>query len=696
MAQSSDNMRLADAKPKNGNGVRFNLPENNADWSDEYWRHFDMISDAEAKAFTTITKSESDRCLQHLSQTLLEPCTSLDQPILEHWRNSLARTLVIPGRLFNERIRIREEIDDRYHLELGLYSTVELQRHPNHLKLVGTAKGLCELLEARALALENAGGSLYKTLDEIARATRNWHHQTRQDHRTTQDDQDESDEIYVLNCPQLHVISKQGLVRYLGNVVPQSQESLQAGAAFIEWPSRNCPACGAGCVSARLIEPLRGIAQQAVDLERDRMTIRWNVAELLQYTLGLSQREQGLLSETATPTGSHRPSSSFGERSVRQVSITTASSHSDGFFEWSEALKYAFTASGVHLILWKQAYKCFATLGLYSSSDVYWDIPTGSSSNTFLVAGGNAVFCALVQDSSKKFTLHVFAQGQRTPRYSFEIDNSTVTQPFAMAVSPDDSSVAVGFGKAIVVCDLNAATCGETYDLTRDGVRDQVINFSRDSTRVVVASRMSFDGSVYCNTWEKSASPNSGKRVQIDKWKKGSSGDYGLRSVFYDDVNRCAIVAAYVSYLASESNTYLIGGYKTQCAAQSGDAFLFVSDDWTKRRHEVVELSTTNAASKGEVWLNVQGLRGHRTTFTKKEELPIMASVKADKTAMFWVSDGKMNLAWIQKQPPHESMPKNEHKQKQKQKQKHEHGQIHEHKVINERFSALRSQLVGI
>lgn len=36
--------------------------------------------------------------------------------------------------------------------------------------------------------------------------------------------EDESDGIYVLNCPRLHLISRKGLMEYLGNVDVRRQQ----------------------------------------------------------------------------------------------------------------------------------------------------------------------------------------------------------------------------------------------------------------------------------------------------------------------------------------------------------------------------------------------------------------------------------------------------------------------------------------
>lgn len=125
-----------------------------------------------------------------------------------------------------------------------------------------------------------------------------------------------------------------------------------------------------------------------------------------------------------------------------------------------------------------------------------------------------------------------------------------------------------------------------------------------------------------------------------------------------------------MSHLSIQSQ-YLIGGSLSQCAAQSDDAFLLISDRNTKRRHEVLELSTTNSTE--ETWLNLQSFRGKKIKFTQKEELPIIATAKADKTVVFWVSGDKMNLVYIQKRQSHG--PSHEYK--------------HEHKVINERFLSI-------
>lgn len=109
----------------------------------------------------------------------------------------------------------------------------------------------------------------------------------------------------------------------------------------------------------------------------------------------------------------------------------------------------------------------------------------------------------------------------------------------------------------------------------------------------------------------------------------------------------------------------------SQCAAHSDDAFLVISDKNTKRRHEVLKLSTNNATE--ETWLNLQSFRGKKIKFTQKEELPIIATARADKTVVFWVSGDKLNLVYIQKRQSHG----------------HTHEYKHEHKVINERFLSI-------
>lgn len=244
-----------------------------------------------------------------------------------------------------------------------------------------------------------------------------------------------------------------------------------------------------------------------------------------------------------------------------------------------------------------------------------------------------------------------------------------------MAVSPDDRSVAIGFGKSVAVCDVRSATWTSKHTLTGEDVWEQVINFSHDSRRVVVAYRSGSQGSVSCTTWETSAPQDSRSNVQIGNWRKVRSsfmhvkrqnlistisdehqgqagGDFGLRSVFYDHSRRHARVAVYLSHLALSPNAYLIGGSKSQCAAQSDNTYLLISDGWTRYNHEVVELSAASTSGRGESWFNLGALRGQKSAITKKEELPIIATARENKTVIFWISNGEMKLVRIQKQQP--------------------------------------------
>lgn len=112
-------------------------------------------------------------------------------------------------------------------------------------------------------------------------------------------------------------------------------------------------------------------------------------------------------------------------------------------------------------------------------------------------------------------------------------------------------------------------------------------------------------------------------------------------------------MAAYTSHLINlPSNEYLIGGYGSQCAAQLEESFLFVSDSLTKRRHELVQLSNSRGSGprrEQKVWFNLKDYRAKKGAITKKEELPIMATGRADQTAVFWISDRKMNLVLVRK-----------------------------------------------
>lgn len=90
-----------------------------------------------------------------------------------------------------------------------------------------------------------------------------------------------------------------------------------------------------------------------------------------------------------------------------------------------------------------------------------------------------------------------------------------------MAVSRDDSSIAIGFGKTVVICDVSATRC-DTSDLTDREVREQVINYSQDSNHVVVAYRYASDNLVNCKSWKVSASPSSEKSRYVGIWKKVS------------------------------------------------------------------------------------------------------------------------------------------------------------------------------
>lgn len=171
--------------------------------------------------------------------------------------------------------------------------------------------------------------------------------------------------------------------------------------AYVEWASSTCPSCHRLCNSARLVEPLQHIVQEADKLQNERLNHNGKIAGLLQTTSEASSAHIRVNSEDGSSFGSHRPSSSTGRRSSFQPSIETVSSNSNGFFENPKKVKYTFSTSGVHLILWKQTYGCFVTLDVYGSSDAYWEILPQSSTNIRLVAGGTSVFCALAQDDDR-------------------------------------------------------------------------------------------------------------------------------------------------------------------------------------------------------------------------------------------------------------------------------------------------------
>lgn len=115
--------------------------------------------------------------------------------------------------------------------------------------------------------------------------------------------------------------------------------------------------------------------------------------------------------------------------------------------------------------------------------------------------------------------MHIFSQDQLKPR-SFQITRSAATEPLAMAVSPDDRSVAIGFGKSVAVCDVRNAKWIDKQNLTKEEVWEQVVNFSHDSSRVVVAYRYGSQGSVSCSTWMLSTPHDSRSNAQIGNWKK--------------------------------------------------------------------------------------------------------------------------------------------------------------------------------
>lgn len=259
---------------------------------------------------------------------------------------------------------------------------------------------------------------------------------------------------------------------------------------------------------------------------------------LLQITSEAPIADIRVSSDTAPSIGSTGPRSSLDRQSSRQPSIRTASSHSNGFFKDPEKLKFAFATSGVNLILWKPTHGCFATLDMYGSSDSYWEVPADSSSDIRLVAGGNAVFCALVKDNDKvgkphqprrsladpaqTYTLHVFTQDHSEPRSSSKIELPAPAKPLAMAVSPDDSSIAIGFGNVVVTCNANVTSYTSKHPLTSEEVWDQVINFSRDSSRIVVAYRYGTKGHVYCSTWKTSGSTKAATHAWVGSWRKVS------------------------------------------------------------------------------------------------------------------------------------------------------------------------------
>lgn len=78
-----------------------------------------------------------------------------------------------------------------------------------------------------------------------------------------------------------------------------------------------------------------------------------------------------------------------------------------------------------------------------------------------------------------------------------------------MAASLDDKWTAIGFGKVVLICDLVASMYSE-YSMTEEPVWEQVVNFSSDSTQVVVAYRHGQNGqrNVSCRDWQSCQSPS--------------------------------------------------------------------------------------------------------------------------------------------------------------------------------------------
>lgn len=168
--------------------------------------------------FTKISSDQSDQCHQYLHEALLRPFDSSEQPIHVHRRKSLAQTLVTPARFFPQPHQTRIEIDHKYHLELDSHHSLRTNTHHHHSGLLDAAKSFHGFLSTRVQVLEHSSGSVHKKLNSIAEKTSNWYLRNRYDHGTTTLNEDESDSIYVLNCPRLHLISRKGLMEYLGNV----------------------------------------------------------------------------------------------------------------------------------------------------------------------------------------------------------------------------------------------------------------------------------------------------------------------------------------------------------------------------------------------------------------------------------------------------------------------------------------------
>lgn len=328
---------------------------------------------------------------------------------------------------------------------------------------------------------------------------------------------------FVVDCPSLHVIQRDELPRQLNH-----NPSVNADPGLIVLEHLNhCPRC-----------PGRQEFRKARQVSSSPSTNFANTAEIVPSSQPLFRSSSPPLPEvvptrppsiTSTTTRTQRITNSI-PTSLFRFKKTSIASSSGGLSKEIQgnplpsALSFCFCASGRNLLIWKKDGDSIISINIESrrsrSLSLLKSIAASEEDKRVrvkLAAGGNDWIAAVMTHKQRYLLLVLHSQGAQSHYALYPLADGL--RPTCLAMSRDDSYVAVGYGLKAYL--YHYKDCWQTWQtaLTVDGftstldVKFQVVNFSADSQMLVVATqrfdvqRTKDDDFVYAHVWACSEAP---------------------------------------------------------------------------------------------------------------------------------------------------------------------------------------------
>lgn len=454
---------------------------------------------------------------------------------------------------------------------------------------------------------------------------------------------------FVVDCPSLHVIQRDELPRQLNH-----NPSVNADPGLIVLEHLNhCPRC-----------PGRQEFRKARQVSSSPSTNFANTAEIVPSSQPLFRSSSPPLPEvvptrppsiTSTTTRTQRITNSI-PTSLFRFKKTSIASSSGGLSKEIQgnplpsALSFCFCASGRNLLIWKKDGDSIISINIESrrsrSLSLLKSIAASEEDKRVrvkLAAGGNDWIAAVMTHKQRYLLLVLHSQGAQSHYALYPLADGL--RPTCLAMSRDDSYVAVGYGLKAYL--YHYKDCWQTWQtaLTVDGftstldVKFQVVNFSADSQMLVVATqrfdvqRTKDDDFVYAHVWACSEAPPPPLKLPGSKM---STDERGLSSVFYDTELRQSLVTGFTEtpyplFLLANGETFTPNkiNFKIRCAAEaqpSSNTAVFMD---SKNKVCKVDLRRRSL----QYWGDLSSERGR---LDPKEENAVIAIPERNRAHVFW------------------------------------------------------------